>query len=728
MQNKIFLRILLSFLIVSSFYTLIITVSVVRETYSQQRSDTVNQIQSNMQQSANLMDEQLATVNDTIFSLTSRPSVRQLAVSKTTPYHLYTDVHNDILNNSGFQTYNSTYTVGISQRYNSKVVSSAGYFQFGTYLNYLQLAGMKKQIRQFFRRPPDNGNRLIQTNDRVLLLRAVKVEDAQTPIFFLITWRKKELSPLTIYNNKGQLLLLDTLNKATKSQLPFSRRATTQFQLHNNTEVLTRKQGNNQFFIRESRVIPSILFTYKINNHSLSRLPAHLVRTLVLYFTLLLVVGGLLVIGLSRNSFRPYAKIIDEVQQIDSNVQPQNVELLLAKIHDLVAVNHRYEQFQEDVTNNLELLFLKNLMLNSYSKKDIGRFKQILSLENLQNGGLIAIITFSKIATIEEPLGVNERKDARKKAIRSAWPTPLKLLFDIDVNHYAIIQGNLNNEAATLPQTIQAVTDTLTKKLHIPITALISSQFNNLSQIPSRFADVYSVSTVAPESRPISASNIMITPGSYTVEAEAEIITTVGRRDFSKAGKLLDAALAKLLTQDSPTIIATMNVKYTMLNTLKRILDNAGLSVSEFIDHNHDLISRLDLEPTPAKVHELIVQLYHVAFKLIENTTAHHRTVEEHITDYINRNYTHDLALSEIADHYHMSESHTSRLIKEHLGISFKDYLFQIRMRQAKNLLLNTDRKITDITAQVGYKNVNTFIRAFKNITGQTPGQFRRGN
>lgn len=728
MQNRVYLRLLLSFIIVASFYTLIIAVSLVRSTYSQQRADAISQIKSNLQQEADISDQQLSATNDTILSLTEKSSLQNLVQTPPTGYHPYARVYDDIMANPDYANFSSQYAIGIVRHANGRVISSDGFFQFEPYLKYMEVASLKPQVSQFFKKLPDNGIRVLEANDHVLLLRNTSLDGGKQPLTFLTTWEKSELAPLNIYNNKGQLKLLDTLNPKAKKTLPEIKHIADAFNhaQASASSVMQQQVGGDQYFVRQSNIIPTIMYTYVISNRELSQMPAHLVMMLVLYFFALLLVGGLLVYILTRRSFRPYAKIIDEVQQIDSNVRPQNAEVLLEKIHDLVESNHQYASMQNDVTHDLKLLFLKNLLLNSYSQKDISRFADLLALDELQNGGVIGILTFSQIALSEEPLGINERKDARKKNIVALWPKPLNLLFDIDVNHYAILSEHGPNTTDDFVHTLNHTAVQLSKRLKIPVHALISIPFHNLNEIPVRFADVYSTATATPEDVTTKPTAIMLSNGVYTVETEAAILASVSQRDFAKADQLLDQALSKTLTANRPTLASLTNIKFVFLNTLKRTLDSVGLSVTDFIDENRKVVNQLDLETSPTQVKTSIMTLFHDAFDRISKLSKHHRTLEEHIVDYIARRYTSDLALSEIADHYHLSESHTSRLIKEHLGISFKDYLIQLRMRQAKTLLNETDQKVADIAEAVGYKNVNTFIRVFKATTGQTPGKFRR--
>ena len=57
---------------------------------------------------------------------------------------------------------------------------------------------------------------------------------------------------------------------------------------------------------------------------------------------------------------------------------------------------------------------------------------------------------------------------------------------------------------------------------------------------------------------------------------------------------------------------------------------------------------------------------------------------------------------------------------------SFKDYLTDYRINEAAKMLINTDDRIVDISAAVGYKNSDYFIRRFIEIKGMTPSQYRR--
>ncbi len=94
--------------------------------------------------------------------------------------------------------------------------------------------------------------------------------------------------------------------------------------------------------------------------------------------------------------------------------------------------------------------------------------------------------------------------------------------------------------------------------------------------------------------------------------------------------------------------------------------------------------------------------------------------------DYIQENYAQDLNMAVVSNHISMNYSLFSYLFKEYTGSNFVNYLKGIRMEEAKKLLAETDLRIIEISAKVGYENEKHFMKLFKASCGVSPSEFRK--
>ena len=92
---------------------------------------------------------------------------------------------------------------------------------------------------------------------------------------------------------------------------------------------------------------------------------------------------------------------------------------------------------------------------------------------------------------------------------------------------------------------------------------------------------------------------------------------------------------------------------------------------------------------------------------------------------YIEENYSQDLSRETVADAVYLSPSHFSFLFKQKTGLGFMDYLTNVRMQKAIELL-KTHMRINDIAEKVGYQNRNRFTINFRQYTSYTPTEYRR--
>lgn len=142
-----------------------------------------------------------------------------------------------------------------------------------------------------------------------------------------------------------------------------------------------------------------------------------------------------------------------------------------------------------------------------------------------------------------------------------------------------------------------------------------------------------------------------------------------------------------------------------------------------------NLLNNLNFVFSFSKLEDYFLQLFRNMSEVFESAGFYtEKNVIENIKIYIEHHYEKDLTLEFVASLFHLNRSYLSSTFKARTGIRFVDYVNQIRIKHAKDLLKNTDKKNYQIAQSVGYENVKYFFRIFKKTEGITPEQFRAKN
>ena len=95
------------------------------------------------------------------------------------------------------------------------------------------------------------------------------------------------------------------------------------------------------------------------------------------------------------------------------------------------------------------------------------------------------------------------------------------------------------------------------------------------------------------------------------------------------------------------------------------------------------------------------------------------------VIDIVQNHYRQDLTLKLVADQLHLNAVYLGQVFKKEMHNSFSQYLNQIRIKRAQQLLLHSNLNINEIADEIGYNNTNYFSKMFKKLNGITPKEFR---
>ena len=121
-----------------------------------------------------------------------------------------------------------------------------------------------------------------------------------------------------------------------------------------------------------------------------------------------------------------------------------------------------------------------------------------------------------------------------------------------------------------------------------------------------------------------------------------------------------------------------------------------------------------------------LVNRHPVAVAAASRPAADRREQIRPVLAYVDRHCRESVTLDDVAEVVHVSPSRVRHVFKDVTGVSFKEYVTQVRVAEAKRLLLSTDLSVAEIARAVSYTNLHQFYKVFYRSCSMSPGEYRR--
>jgi two-component system response regulator YesN len=110
---------------------------------------------------------------------------------------------------------------------------------------------------------------------------------------------------------------------------------------------------------------------------------------------------------------------------------------------------------------------------------------------------------------------------------------------------------------------------------------------------------------------------------------------------------------------------------------------------------------------------------------LKESKLKNYGKIVSDILTYINMNIEKDLTINSVCSKFYINESYFCKLFKSKTGLSFNNYLTELKIKKAKDLLRYDNLRIYEVAKLVGFNDYKYFLKVFKKTTRETPFQFK---
>lgn len=203
-----------------------------------------------------------------------------------------------------------------------------------------------------------------------------------------------------------------------------------------------------------------------------------------------------------------------------------------------------------------------------------------------------------------------------------------------------------------------------------------------------------------------------------------DIYQALQESDSEKTREYMENMMIAVEREDCITYLWYLKEGMTAMSRMEQFLKNSGnargFSLAESVD-------QYDLRRPQDAIAFLEYKLEEIGRLFQEMSGSSYSQSVRDALAYIQKNYQReDLSTNLVAKQVNLSTSWLSTKFKEEVGVGISDYLNNIRIQHAKKLFDEKDYMIYEVSEKVGFSSSQYFSRIFKQLTGQTPNEYKR--
>lgn len=186
----------------------------------------------------------------------------------------------------------------------------------------------------------------------------------------------------------------------------------------------------------------------------------------------------------------------------------------------------------------------------------------------------------------------------------------------------------------------------------------------------------------------------------------------------------------RYITTNNINISYLKNFYYSTLSSINNIrISVLAIDADKKHEEGRDIASLLQLIEKCDSAVELNSLLEDVSIRIAAKVNnfnnRSHKLILRKAIDYIHEHYNEQVTLNEVAENIYVSTFYISRMFKKELGKSFIDYLNDVKIEKAKELLKEIKYKTYEVADLVGISDPHYFSKLFKKHSGMTPSEYR---
>ena len=468
-------------------------------------------------------------------------------------------------------------------------------------------------------------------------------------------------------------------------------------------------------------------------------------RNMIICITLIFIIfAAFLSLNISKKIYRPVDNLIKEVlATFKKGTDKENIKDEIKFLEEIFkqSIEAISSEVEDRNSNILNTYFLRNLLVDSstmMSKEFEQAINNVNLPINLNRPMVVCVLKIDKLNKFNEEYREEDR-DLYKYAILNVASEIVGKLFenvaiDTKSDHVAMI---VNTEGAgsdfyrEIIDMFEEIQMFIQKVFRFSISTAVSEMSDNGLEISknyklalnySEYRYIYGEGCII--TKDMIQENLSNNQFDYSYLQEKKLIEAIKDGNLTSAEKITESIFNEIRRQSYNNILLS---SAKLVNTVKNTLIEYNKSKLQQLEFDFTILNNNILE------FETIDELRTELFRLLKygmetdkvEINEKHKILIDAIKDIVNANYSDSsFCAAVVADMLKVSLNHISKVFKNNTEISLVDYINEVRMKKAAELLESLDISVNQVMTRVGIDNESNFYRNFKKKFGTTPKEY----
>jgi two-component system response regulator YesN len=444
----------------------------------------------------------------------------------------------------------------------------------------------------------------------------------------------------------------------------------------------------------------------------------------------------------SRKMYSPINRLYRSLQSEPEQTQPvdrsrDELQYIGSQVHEMLHTKHRLTGIIEGQQRQVEELFMIKLYQGEVRPREIMERLRAFSDKEVWNQICVVAVQIDTLeGTRYEEMDEELLLYAINNMVGEIVPASERLKPAVIYHTQVTLIGSTGLSTDSHKKRISEWADEIRQKvgqfLELKISVGISRFYPTVESAQRAYQDATEALKYTIRTGPGSVIYIVDVEPEGTILSRfpdkigQELLDAVKLADFEQADRLLDHYLQEIFQEKVGHREYFVPLTAFLLD-LVRMARNLGEPVESLYDGEKSLIDQLYRLKTINEIRQWFQEtLIYPMMELFEEKRKHqYAKISDQMLAMIHQEAETDLSLDLCASRLGYHPDYIRGVFRKEVGVNFSDYVSSFRLQLAKDMLVDTELKISEIAERLRYNNSQNFIRYFRKQEGITPGQYR---